>query len=103
MGWYDSFKQMLQKIGLKDFIEKNTDLLQSGSNRGYKTSAITERFTTSIWCGANRFSHTKVTRHDRAWGKLFDWKNTPGQVLWTRYAAFVYTPERAVFTWLLVC
>ena len=66
------FKQMLQKIGLKDFIEKNTDLPQSGSKRGYKISTITERLITSIWFGANRFSHTKVTRHDRAWGKLFD-------------------------------
>ena len=74
-------KEMLQKIGFSYFIEKNTDFPQSGSNRGYKISAITERFITSIWCGANRFSHTAVTRHDSALGKIFDWKNTPGQTV----------------------
>jgi hypothetical protein len=28
--------QMLQKIGFRNIIDKNTDLPQSGSNRGYK-------------------------------------------------------------------
>ncbi len=72
-------KQMLEKIGFRELIEKNEDLPQSGSNRGYKTSTIIEGFITSIWCGANRFLHTEVTRHDRALGKIFDWKKTPGQ------------------------
>ena len=42
-------KQMLQKIGFRDLIDQNTDLPQSGSNRGYKTSTIIESFITSIW------------------------------------------------------
>ena len=29
-------KQMLQKISFRELIEKNTDLPQPGSNRGYK-------------------------------------------------------------------
>ena len=78
-------KQMLQKIGFRELIEQNTDLPQSGSNRGYKTSTIIESFITSIWCGANRFLHTEVTRHDTALGKIFDWKNTPGQDTYKRF------------------
>lgn len=78
-------KQMLEKIGFRELIEKNEDLPQSGSNRGYKTSTIIEGFITSIWCGANRFLHTEVTRHDRALGKIFDWKKTPGQDSYKRF------------------
>ena len=78
-------KQMLQKIGFREVIDCNLDLPQSGSNRGYKTSTIIEGFITSIWCGANRFLHTEVTRHDLTLGKIFDWKNTPGQDTYKRF------------------
>ena len=78
-------KQMLQKIGFREVIDSNLDLPQSGSNRGYKTSTIIEGFITSIWCGANRFLHTEVTRHDLTLGKIFDWKNTPGQDTYKRF------------------
>ena len=64
--------QMLQKVEFRERIESNLDLPQSGSNRGYKSSTIVEAFITSIWCGANRFLHTEVTRHDVALGKIFD-------------------------------
>ena len=78
-------KQMLQKIGFRELIDSNLDLPQSGSNRGYKTATIIEGFITSIWCGANRFLHTEVTRHDLTLGKIFDWKNTPGQDTYKRF------------------
>ena len=78
-------KQMLQKTGFRELIEANTDLPQSGSNRGYKTSTLIEGFITSIWCGANRFLHTEVTRHDVSLGKIFDWKSTPGQDAYKRF------------------
>jgi len=80
-------KQMLQKIGFRELVEKNLDLPQSGSNRGYQTSTIIEGFITSIWCGANKFLHTEVTRHDVALSKIFDWKNTPGQDTYKRFFA----------------
>ncbi len=73
------FNEMLQKIGFRELVENNPDLPQPKSNRGYKTSTILEGFITSIWCGANRFLHTEVTRHDATLGKIFDWKTTPGQ------------------------
>ena len=58
-------------MGFRELIEANADLPQSGSNGGYKTSTIIEGFITSVWCGANRFLHTEVTRHDAALVKIF--------------------------------
>lgn len=78
-------KQMLEKIGFRELVGQNPDLPQPGSNRGYRTSTIIESFITSIWCGANRFLHTEVTRHDAALGQIFDWKNTPGQDVYKRF------------------
>ena len=78
-------KQMLQKIGFRELIENNKDLPISLSNRGYKTSTIIEGFITSIWCGANRFLHTEITRHDAALKKIFGWNNAPGQDTYQRF------------------
>lgn len=78
-------KQMMREMGFRELIERNADLPQRGSNRGYKTSTIIEGFIASIWCGANRFLHTEVTRHDRALGKIFDWKKTPGHDVYKRF------------------
>ncbi len=78
-------KQMLGKMGFREMVERNPDLPQPGSNRGYDAATIIESFITSIWCGANRFLHTEVTRHDAALGKIFDWKRTPGQDVYKRF------------------
>ena len=63
-------RQMLQKMRFRELVEANRDLPQAGSNRGYKTSTIIEGFIASIWCGANRFWHTEVTRHDAVLGRV---------------------------------
>lgn len=78
-------KQMLEKTRFREVIERNPDLPQPGSNRGYQTSTIIESFITSIWCGANRFLHTEVTRHDATLGQIFGWKTTPGQDVYKRF------------------
>jgi hypothetical protein len=98
-------KQMLQNISFREMIENNPDLPVSGSNRGYKTSTIIEGFITSIWCGANRFLHTEVTRHDAALGKIFDWPNTPGQDTYKRFfSKFTQTTNQKVsdyfYSWI---
>ena len=98
-------KQMLRNIGFRELIENNTDLPVSGSNRGYKTSTIIEGFITSIWCGANRFLHTEVTRHDAALGKIFNWKRTPGQDTYKRFfSKFTQTTNQKVsnyfYSWI---
>ena len=78
-------KQMLQKIGFREMVENCEDLPSPGSNRGYKPTTIIECFITSIWCGASKFLHTEVTRHDIALGKIFDWDVTPGQDAYKRF------------------
>jgi len=78
-------RQMLEKLELRKTIEGQSDLPQPGSNRGYSPSMIIEGFIASIWCGANRFLHTEVGRHDQALGKIFGWKCTPGQDTYKRF------------------
>lgn len=78
-------KQMLDKIGFREHINSCTSLPTQNSNRAYDVDVILESFITSIWCGANRFLHTEVTRSDTALGKIFDWKNTPAQDAYKRY------------------
>ena len=78
-------RQMLGKMGFREMVEGNMDLPGPGSNRGYRASTIIESFITSVWCGANRFLHTEVTRHDAALGKIFGWKRTPGQDVYKRF------------------
>jgi len=80
-------RQMLDKIGFKTQVENCVDLPQSGSNRGYSPVSIIEAFLVSIWCGANRFMHTEVTRHDEALKKIFGWKQSPAQDVYKRYFA----------------
>lgn len=78
-------KQMLDKIGFREEIENCTSLPVSQSNNSYKKEVLLESFITSIWCGANRFLHTEITRSDRALGQIFDWRKTPGQDAYKRY------------------
>lgn len=80
-------RQMLEKIGFKKVIEGCADLPLPKSNRGYPPSTIIESFLVSIWSGANRFLHTEVTRHDKALGDIFDWKQVPGQDTYKRFFA----------------
>ncbi len=78
-------RQMMDKIGFRQAIERQEDLPRPGSNRGYDPATIIEGFVASIWCGANRFLHTEVTRHDQALSKIFGWKRTPGQDTYKRF------------------
>ena len=80
-------RQMLDKIGFKSQVENCICLPQPGSNRGYSPVSIIESFLVSIWCGANRFMHTEVTRHDEALKKIFGWKQSPAQDVYKRYFA----------------
>jgi Transposase DDE domain group 1 len=78
-------RQMMEKIGFRELVERQEDLPRPGSNRGYDPATILEGFIASIWCGANRFLHTEVTRHDQALSKIFGWKRTPGQDTYKRF------------------
>ena len=78
-------RQMLDKMGFRKVVGAQPDLPVSGSNRGYSATTIVEAFIVSIWCGANRFLHTEVTRHDGALSRIFNWKRTPGQDTYKRF------------------
>jgi hypothetical protein len=78
-------KQMLDKIGFREQVTNCEALPASQSNNSYKKEVVLESFITSIWCGANRFLHTEVTRCDKALASIFDWKKVPGQDAYKRY------------------
>lgn len=78
-------KQMLSKMSFREQINLCTVLPTQNSNRGHDVATLLESFITSVWCGANRFLHTEVTRADRALAQIFDWKTTPGQDAYKRY------------------
>jgi len=78
-------KQFLDKIGFAGQVANCDALPEPGSNRGYSPVAILEAFICSIWCGANRFLHTEVTRSDRALADIFGWNSVPGQDTYKRF------------------
>lgn len=97
-------KQMLDKIGFREQIENCGSLPVQCSNRAYAIPVLLESFITIVWCEANRFTHTEVTRSDRALVKLCDWPATPGQDAYKRYfGKFTQTVNQSVnhyfFSW----
>lgn len=56
-------KQMLDHLGFEQALA-TCGLPQPQSNRGYRPEQLLTQFMLSIWCGANRFEHGEVTRHD---------------------------------------
>jgi hypothetical protein len=90
-------KQMLDKIHFKEHILSCENLPTQNSNRGHKIDTLLESFITSIWCGANRFLHTEVTRSDKVLAKIFDWETVPGQDAYKRYfSKFTQDTNQAV-------
>lgn len=63
-------KRMLDRIGCNAAVA-SCGLPQPGSNRGYAPIQLLLQFMRSVWCGANRFEHTEVTRHDAVLRRLF--------------------------------
>lgn len=78
-------KQMMDKMQFSKIVSGCKYLPVSGSNRGYAPEVILESFIASIWCGANRFMHTELTRLDPALARIFGWKNMPAQDVFKRY------------------
>lgn len=79
------FRNMLDKIRFNEVIKNCESLPQPQSNRGYNVQTIIEAFMVSIWCGANRFMHTEITRHDNPIAKIFRWKQAPAQDVYKRF------------------
>ena len=90
-------KQMIDKSGLIDYLS-TMSLPQPGSNRGFKPVDIILSFLLSIWCGANRFVHTEITRQDNVLKKIFGLKFIPSSPTLTRFfRKFTYKLNTEIF------
>lgn len=69
-GGLSLLKRMLDHIGF-DAALAASELPQPGSNRGYRPEQLIMQFMLGVWCGANRFEHGEVTRHDHVLQRLF--------------------------------
>jgi hypothetical protein len=69
-GGMGLMKRMLDHLGF-DAALSQSGLPQPGSNRGYAPEQLITQFMLSIWCGANRFEHGEVTRHDPVLNRIF--------------------------------
>ena len=78
-------RRMMDKMGFQKHLSSAEMLPEPGSNRGYSPVTIIESFMVSVWCGANRFLHTEITRHDQALCKIFGWDRSPGQDTFKRF------------------
>ena len=97
-------KQMLDKIGFRKHVTDCNELPVQNSNRGHSISVLIESFITSVWCGANKFSHTEITRADVVLSKVFGWHKVPGNDAYKRYfSKFNQSTNQATarhfFTW----
>lgn len=66
-------KKMLDQSGVDECM-RSLGLLEPESNWGYRNEGVIKSFWVSVWCGANRFSHTEVTRQDEVIRQIFWWK-----------------------------
>jgi hypothetical protein len=91
-------KKMLDRCGLDDLISI-LGLPEPGSNRGYKAEQIIKSFLVSVWCGANRFQHTEVTRQDAVIRRIFGWERICGQDTYKRFfSKFTQGMNQRAFT-----
>lgn len=90
-------KQMLDKMQLKEFLS-SLPLPEQGSNRSYNPVDIVISFMLSVWCGANRFSHTEITRYDNTLKNIFELPQVPSGSTFTRFfKRFSYSSNDAIF------
>jgi len=89
---------MLKRINFAEVISSCPDLPPVGSNRGYSLRVIIESFIANIWCGATRFFHTEIGRHDYPLTEIFGWKRHPGHDTYRRFfKKFSLSRNTAVF------
>ncbi len=72
-GGMSLMKCMLDRMGF-DAALAGCGLPLPQSNRGYSPLQLIKQFMLGVWCGANRFEHGEVTRHDCVLQRLFGWK-----------------------------
>lgn len=91
-------KKMIEKMGFDQLLSQS-NLPQPGSNRGYSPEQLIQQFMTSVWCGANRFEHTEVTRQDEVIRQLWGFKRMAGHKSYQRFfQKFTQASNQRVFT-----
>lgn len=77
-------KKMLDKMDF-DSCLSGLDLPESSSNRGYRSNQLIKQFMTSVWCGANKFEHTEVTRQDEVIRQFWEFERMAGHKAFQRF------------------
>jgi hypothetical protein len=91
-------KRMIDKSGLLEYLS-TLPLPKPRSNRGYNPTNVIISFMLSIWCGANRFVHTEITRGDNALKKIFGLGFIPSSPTLTRFfRKFSFRTNNEIFT-----
>lgn len=92
--------RLLKKIGFREALQ-GAGLPIQGSNRGYEPEQLIEQFLIGVWCGANRFEHMEVTRHDEAIRAIFGYKRMAGHKAFVRHFGKYTqgTNQRDLYQW----
>ena len=90
--------KMLNKMEF-DTMLQSLPLPTQGSNRGYHPQQLIKQFITSVWCGANKFEHTEVTRQDEVIRQFWGFKQMAGHKAFQRFFnKFNQSTNQQVFT-----
>lgn len=79
-------KDLMEQSGFRQMLGE-LNLPEPGSNRGYDPSTVVEAFLASLWCGANRLSHSGWLAHDKTLSEIFGWRAAPSQSTYSRFFA----------------
>ncbi|MCX8079795.1 MAG: transposase [Bacteroidia bacterium] len=89
--------KMLERMDF-DACLNDLPLPPQGSNRGYPPHQLIKQFMTSVWCGANKFEHTEVTRQDEVIRRFWNFKRMAGYKAFQRFFnKFDQTTNQRVF------
>jgi hypothetical protein len=83
-GGMSLMRQIVEKSKILEKLQ-SIALPKSGSNRGYEPEAIISSFWLSVWCGANKFIHTEVTRQDKVMQQVYGLKAIPSHTTIKRF------------------
>jgi len=85
-GGMSLMKKLMEKTRISEVLER-LSLPRQGSNRGTNPIQLILSFWLGVWCGASKFEHLEVTRHDEVLRKLFGWEKMSGHKAFQRYFA----------------
>lgn len=91
-------KKMLDRMEFDEILSA-LNLPETGSNRGYHPHQLIKQFITSVWCGANKFEHTEVTRQDEVIRQFWGFDKMAGHKSFQRFfSKFDLSKNQQVFT-----